>query len=216
MLGVFALNRRVRREGLCRGSRLPMYGYLLAVAVVLACGLPVAAEQNMCADCNVLQDRMETIEELIAIHEEAIASLEKSERELNKNIAVAKILANVHLTLESVWIPLSEVASRCGGAPVVTAIGVLREAIQGGDELDVSLAAVVGSVGAGSFMDAIELATFNSAYADDERRFAALRTDLAKSKAGFQATRRELKSAKILLGADLEQGGCEEDDATAW
>ena len=173
----------------------------------------VAGEQNMCVKCDDIQRQFAIAQERTRIYKEAVVLLKKSEEELDRSRNMMETLGNIHIYLESIYIPVSTIIEGyCGPAGKAWggSVGVIRDLARGNSLPEMTLSAVVAYAGFGTVTDIISLEKFFDEYQQDRDTFATLRKHMAKTKRDFISSIRELEKKAAILQRHMKSGGCEE------
>lgn len=187
----------------------PSFVRALVAGFVSTVALAAVSEPNMCADCSRLERDLDVVLERQAAYDDAIGELTRARDQLDRQVDAMDVLAGIHVILESVWIPTSEIASAClGGTPIVAALSAFRESVRGSSSSRVTLAAIVSRLGLGGVADTVSLVRFIDQYEDDRRTFRDLAAHMDATRSMFAGLLDELVREEQRIRETMERANC--------
>ena len=172
--------------------------------------------QNLCAPCDILGEKLRIVRAKSRSFEEGLDMLRTTRQELQTNTNIAGGLATTYLILQGVNIAFGLATLPCSIPRqwlkgLLAGAGGLGAYVQGGTASEVTLAAVVSSVGLGVVADTISTYEFIRRYGADSAGLNALRRDLDRTTREFEDAREALARERRTLESDLSKGGCRFD-----
>ena len=174
--------------------------------------------QNMCADCEVLREKLRILRGKYRTFGEGLRLLQGARREFETNTGIANGIAATYTILQVLKLSFGLATMPCSISvqwlkALLGGAAGLGSYVEDGKPGEATLAAVVGYVGGGGVgvvSDAISMGEFMKRYSSDSKGLDALSRDLNKTILEFQSTRDKLTRERRVLEADLSRGGCAE------
>ncbi len=196
---------------------------LALVLVMLTVFVGVASatgpsEQNMCAECDVLREKLRIVQAKTRAFNEGLGLLQEARGELRSNKNIADGLAATYVILQGLNVSFGLATLPCSISylwlkGLVGGAGGLSTYLQDGDAGKASLAAVVGYIGLGVFNDAISAYDFLKNYSSDSKGLTALGGDIDKTVRELRSARERLNRERRIIEADMSRGGCRGDNS---
>ncbi len=174
--------------------------------------------QNMCAECDVLREKLRIVQAKARAFDEGLGLLQKARSELRSNKNMADGLATTYVILQGLNVSFGLATLPCSISyqwlkGLIGGAGGLSDYLQDGDAGKASLAAVVSYIGLGVFNDAISAYDFLQSYSSDSKGLKALGGDIDKTDREFRSARDRFNRERRVIEADMSRGGCGRDNS---
>ena len=197
---------------------------VLLAATAMGTQLPVGAQQrppqSMCVECDSLREQLRIVGEKIQVFDEGTGLLRRTLGDMDRNANAAAGLASAYAILQGLNVAVGLATLPCA-IPQPWLRGLLGGAaglgayVQDGDAGQVTLAAVVSSLGLGVMSDAISTYEFMQRYREEAEGLDALRRDVEETIRQFGAVHDGLRREGRTLESTLGRGGCSFDPLDA-
>ena len=179
--------------------------------------------QVMCAECDVLHEKLRIVEEKRQIFSEGLRSLASARAELERNSAIANGIGAAYIILQTLNISFGFATLPCSVPAqwLTTIMAGVGAYVQGDATVDVPLATLVarggfrGASALGVAGNVLEGWQFLQHYRDSSDSIRALRRNLATVEGAFTTTVQALTREAVSLESDLSRAGCQRNAAAA-
>ena len=175
---------------------------------------------SICAECNVLREKFRIVSDKRRTFGAGLRSLASVRAELEGNTRIAAGIGAAYLILQSVNVSLGLATLACPvpgtWLQVLRLRGVMGGAsgtaayVEGGNAVDVTMAAIVAAAGGGALNEIRSVAEFMRSF-EGRGEVAGLRRNLDTVEASFEATLEGLAREQRVIESDLRRAGCTDE-----
>ncbi len=188
---------------------------ILAAAFTVAFAASSATAQEMCANCEALEEKLRIVELRLNHATESIAALREARAEFNRNVNMADGFATAYAILQGVNVSLGLANLPCSIPGqwlrgLFAGTRALYELASDGSAKKVTLAAILGYAGLGVFSDMGSAYRFMQEWQEDGKSLESPGRSFDGQISEFQVARRNLRSERHSIQEDMRKAGCKD------